>query len=58
MGVGFCAVIPEAQVDLALSLIQNDGDDVQVIGRIEKGKRNVIVEEYSLLGERGYFVST
>tara|TARA_Y100001936_G_scaffold217036_1_gene228674 strand:- start:6065 stop:7165 length:1101 start_codon:yes stop_codon:yes gene_type:complete len=55
MGVGFCAVVPQNQANLAISAIKDIGDHAQIIGYIEKGDRQVIVEDFNLLGIEGGF---
>lgn len=56
MGIGFCAVIPEEQADLAVNAIRENGDSVQIIGHVQSGKNQVIVEEFELTGAQGRFI--
>jgi len=41
MGVGMCAILPEAQAGQALELLQKAGEDACVIGRVCAGDRGV-----------------
>ncbi|MBM3940403.1 MAG: phosphoribosylformylglycinamidine cyclo-ligase [SAR202 cluster bacterium] len=54
MGVGFCAVVPEAGVASALDVIRGQGSTATVIGRVigEKGKR-VYLRRQRLVGQDG-----
>ncbi|MBP5427851.1 MAG: phosphoribosylformylglycinamidine cyclo-ligase [Clostridia bacterium] len=41
MGVGMSVVVPEKEVDSALSILKNAGEDAYVIGRIELGAEKI-----------------
>ncbi len=41
MGVGMSVVVPEKEVDLALSCLKNAGEDAYVIGRVERGAEKI-----------------
>ena len=56
MGVGFCAVVPQAAADDALSVLRSAGGEAQVIGAVTDGPRRVEVEPYHLVGSGGRFV--
>ena len=44
MGVGMSIVVPAAQVETALEILQAHGETAYVIGKIEKGEEKVILE--------------
>ena len=44
MGVGMSIVVPAAEVETALSILKEHGENAYVIGRIEKGEEKVILE--------------
>ena len=41
MGVGMSVVVPEKEVDSALSILRDAGEDAYVIGRIERGAEKI-----------------
>ena len=41
MGVGMSVVVPEKEVDSALSILKDAGEDAYVIGRIERGAEKI-----------------
>ena len=41
MGVGMSVVVPEKEVDTALSILHDAGEDAYVIGRIERGAEKI-----------------
>ena len=41
MGVGMSVVVPEKEVDTALSILKDAGEDAYVIGRIERGAEKI-----------------
>ena len=57
MGVGFCVVVGQQDVDAALSASAGAGGAAQVIGRVVAWpKRRVLIEQFGLVGEGGRFV--
>ena len=43
MGVGMSIVVPAAQVEKALAVLKENGEDAYVIGHIEKGEEKVVL---------------
>ena len=41
MGVGMSVVVPEKEVDTALSILKDAGEDAYVVGRIERGAEKI-----------------
>ena len=57
MGIGFCIVLPENEVDYAISTAGKHGTDCYVIGHtFRDADRTVILEEQRLKSEDGRFV--
>ncbi len=44
-GIGMVAIVPAAQADAAISLLQSRGEAAQLIGEVRKGARGVVVQE-------------
>ncbi len=44
MGVGMSVVVPASQVDQALAILRDKGEDAYVIGKIIKGEEKIILE--------------
>ena len=44
-GIGMVAIVPAAQADAAISLLQSRGETAQLIGEVRKGERGVVVQE-------------
>ena len=41
MGVGMSVVVPEKEVNTALKILKDAGEDAYVIGRIERGAEKI-----------------
>jgi phosphoribosylformylglycinamidine cyclo-ligase len=44
-GIGMVAIVPAAQADTAISLLQSRGETAQLIGEVRKGGRGVVIQE-------------
>lgn len=51
MGIGFCVILPKANAERALAVIEKYGKRAWVIGRTLPGTRKVFVKQYGLVGD-------
>ena len=56
MGIGFCAVVPEASAQAALDVVAAAGGRALMIGRAVDGPRRVELPRHGLVGADGVFV--
>ncbi|MEX2599988.1 MAG: AIR synthase-related protein, partial [Dehalococcoidia bacterium] len=57
MGIGFCAVVPEADVETAIRAVASTGGTAAPIGRVVAGpERAVFVPQFNLVSEQDHFV--
>jgi len=59
MGIGFCVVCAEDAAGAVLSICREHGAEAQVIGHaVAKPPKQVVVEQYGLVGSAGHFERT
>jgi phosphoribosylformylglycinamidine cyclo-ligase len=44
-GIGMVAIVPSAQADAAVTLLNSRGETAQIIGVVRKGEQGVVINE-------------
>ncbi len=56
MGIGFCAVVPDADADLAISILSSKGKRAHRIGyAVSDPERRVVLQQHALIGQGKHF---
>jgi phosphoribosylformylglycinamidine cyclo-ligase len=56
MGIGFCAVVPEADVNIAISILSSKGKKAHRIGyAVSDPDRRVVLQQHALIGQGKHF---
>ena len=58
MGIGFCVVVPPADVEITLRAIASTGGEAAVVGEVIPGPRRVELPTVGLIGKGGRFEPT